>query len=253
MKILFLLISLLVFSPPSLSTAQEELLLRVGIDSFTPPFVMEGANRQFFGFDISMMQYICQMIKRRCVFVSLPFEELIPAVEIGKVDVAVSALTITSERVARVNFSSPYLLSLSRFLGPSQLATKNFGLHSLNDQRIGIEKGTVFPAVINALGIKNPKIIEFEDAPHLIDALQAGKVDLVLLDAPSAMYWQMQSSGRFSVLGNAFAYGFGFGIAITPQEPELLQVINKALALYMNSKEFKREYGKYIGENDFAP
>jgi polar amino acid transport system substrate-binding protein len=245
MKIIIFLLSVLAFSP-SLFSAQDTIPLRVGIDSFTPPFVMEGANRQYFGFDISMMEYICKHIQRRCIFIPLNFEQIFNAVEKGEVNTAVSALTITSARATRVNFSIPYLLSASRFLGSSEWAKQPFGLAVLHNRRIGVEKGTIFPAVIEALGVRNPKIIEYADAPTLIDALQTGKIDFVLIDDPSAIYWQSQSSGKLRVLGQGFTYGFGFGIAINPREIDLLREINQALVSYQNSKEFKRDYGKYI-------
>lgn len=242
------LLSLILFCCLGVNTfafAQGEPL-KVGIDSFTPPFVMQGANSQFFGFDISLMEYVCQNIQRDCVFVPMDFSEIFDAVASKKVDVAVSALTITAERASKVLFSTPYLPGNSRFIGLSKLAKGQFGLQLLNNHNIGIEEGTIFPAVINSLGVKNPNIVTFKDAPHLIDALQNGDVDIALMDAPSAMYWQSQSSGILSVLGESFPSGFGLGIAVNRDEVDLLNQINKALLLYHNSPEFKREFDKYI-------
>ncbi|ASQ45321.1 transporter substrate-binding domain-containing protein [Legionella clemsonensis] len=222
------------------------LPLRIAVDTFTPPFIMEGANSQLYGFDISMMKYICQEIQRTCVFVPTEFNNIFTSLERGQVDAAVSALTITPERSARVLFSMPYLLSHSRFIGLNQLADQPFTLQLLHNKTIGIEEGTIFPAVINALGIRDPKIISFNDAPSLIDALQAGKVEIVLMDNPSAMYWQAQSSGRLKVLGQPFSYGFGLGIAVNRNNAELLNQINQALIKFQNSNAFKREFNKYI-------
>ncbi|KTD16555.1 transporter substrate-binding domain-containing protein [Legionella jordanis] len=228
------------------ANVQAQQPLRVAVDSFTPPFVMEGANHQLFGFDISMMDYLCRHLQRRCIFVPMPFEQILQSVEMGKVDAAVSALTITSARATRVNFSLPYLLSNSRFLTTSDKAKQPFGLESLNNRTFGVEEGTIFPTVINLLGVRNPTINEYQDAPTLIDALQSDKIDYALMDDPSAMYWQAASTGILAVVGQPFSYGFGFGIAINPKATDLLQDINKALVDYQNSKEFKRDYGKYI-------
>ncbi|WED43682.1 transporter substrate-binding domain-containing protein [Legionella cardiaca] len=243
-RLLSFVLYLSVFFNPSLFAQGEPL--RVGIDTFTPPFVMQGANMQLFGFDISMMEYICRYMKRNCVFVPLDFNNIFNAVETKQVDVAVSALTITAERASRVLFSSPYLLGNSRFIGPSALAKEKFGLQLLNNHTIGIEEGTIFPNVINSLGVRNPKIVTFKDAPHLIDALQSNDIDIALMDAPSAMYWQSQSSGILSVLGEPFPYGFGLGIAINRNEVDLLNNINQALIAYQNSPDFKKDYDKFI-------
>ncbi|KTD13391.1 transporter substrate-binding domain-containing protein [Legionella jamestowniensis] len=222
------------------------LPLRIAVDTFTPPFIMEGANSQLFGFDISMMKYICQEIQRTCVFVPMQFDTIFTSLETGRVDVAVSALTITPERSNRILFSLPYLLSHARFLSRKELANTPFTLQLLHNRRIGIEEGTIFPAVINSLGIRDAKIVTFGEAPNLIDALQAGKIDLALLDNPSAMYWQAQSSGLLKALGEPFNYGFGLGIAVSRNNAELLNQINQALIKFQNSKAFKREFEKYI-------
>ncbi|CEK11336.1 transporter substrate-binding domain-containing protein [Legionella hackeliae] len=244
-RIYTLILTFFLFFTSFLHAAQDKPL-RIAVDTFTPPFILEGANSQLFGFDISMMKYICQEIGRTCVFVPTEFDNIFTSIETNKVDAAVSALTITAERANRVLFSLPYLLSHARFLGPRELAQKSFGLGLLNNRSIGIEEGTIFPQLINSLGVRDPKIVTFSDAPALIDALQTGKVDVVLMDDPSAMYWQSQSSGRLSVLGEPLNYGFGLGIAVNRNNVELLNAINKALLKFQNSPEFKREFSKYI-------
>lgn len=237
-------VALFVFMTMFKIQAQEPI--RIGVDPFTPPFIMQGGNQQLYGFDIAMMQYICRAMQRSCVFVPLHIRELVPAVAERKVDAAVSVLTVTSERLAQVNFSLPYLLSQARFLGPVSLGNQPFSLDLLNGRSIGIAKGSIFPLVIHSLGIRPTRIEEYEDYPSLIDSLQGGKVGLALMDSPTALYWQNQSSKRLSVLGQPFTFGFGFAIAVNRNEPELLNAINRALEQYQKSDAFKRDYNTYI-------
>ena len=77
----------------SLSFSQNPPL-KVGVVSFEPPFVMQAKNH-FYGFDISLMERICKGLDRPCQYQLMRFEELIPAVVNGDIDVAVSAITIT--------------------------------------------------------------------------------------------------------------------------------------------------------------
>lgn len=225
--------------------AQDEPI-RVAVDGFTPPFVMQGGNNQLYGFDISMMEFICRTIQRKCTFTPVPFQDLFDDVESKKFDLAVSALTITAERGAKVNFSKPYLVSDARFISLTANAPKQFDLSFIQKKYVGAERATVFPAVIRALGTPTSNIYEFSDAPSMIDALQSGKIDLALMDQPSAMYWQSQSSGILIALGKPFEFGYGFGIAVNLEETDLLKKINDALMQYQNSEDFKRDYNKYI-------
>lgn len=49
----------------------------------------------------------------------IPFDELIPALEKGRIDMIISSMTITAERNLRVAFVGPYFIS-----GQSILTTK---------------------------------------------------------------------------------------------------------------------------------
>ncbi|MBL7480179.1 transporter substrate-binding domain-containing protein [Legionella bononiensis] len=221
--------------------------LNVGIDSYTPPFVMEGQNNEYYGFDIDMITSLCKIMKRTCTFVPMRFEDLLAAVESKKVDIAVSAITITAERSKKVGFSAPYLLSYSRFLtNHTEEAHQAFSLQLLKDKKIGVVVATVFKDQIKDMGIINPTVIEYPNTEVMLEDLKKGKIDCVLFDNPTALYWAANSSGAFIVIGKPYLYGFGLGIAVNQTENNLLESVNQALKQYELSKEFKLSYSRYI-------
>ncbi len=221
-------------------------ILKVAVTGFNPPYVIQGANRQLYGFDISMMQTVCKIINRSCQFqITLP-GQLLRDVESKKADLALT-MTITLERATLVNFSLPYLLSNSLLLGTKGMASKSFQISILDGRPIGVIEGTIFVDIINTIGIKNPKIIQFKDINSEIKAVHDGDIDAALLDAPSARYWQIETSNDLVVLGKPIVYGFGLGIAINKDKVDLLGQINKALLQYQNSEEYKQNYDRYMG------
>ncbi|TAL64744.1 MAG: transporter substrate-binding domain-containing protein [Legionella sp.] len=219
--------------------------LNIGVTNFTPPFIMHDADKKSYGFDIDMMNYICKVMQRTCVYKIMSFDELIPAVANNSIDVAVSSLTITAERTKMVNFSLPYLLSYSRFLAKRSNVTTPFSLSLINGKRIGVRTGTVFGDQIKHLGIKDAVISEYSQIEELLEALSADKVDFVLLDSPTTNYWEANSSSAFMKVGPAYMYGYGLGIATTPIN---LPAINRALLQYQASPEYKINFDKYIIE-----
>lgn len=54
--------------------------LNVGVESFAPPFVMQGNHNQLFGFDIDMMNNLCKIMNRTCTFHVMRFSQLLDAV-----------------------------------------------------------------------------------------------------------------------------------------------------------------------------
>ncbi|KTD46474.1 transporter substrate-binding domain-containing protein [Legionella quateirensis] len=221
--------------------------LNIGIDSYTPPFVMEGANKEYYGFDIDMISSLCKIMKRTCTFVPMRFEDLLAAVENKKVDIAVSAITITAERSKKVGFSTPYLLSYSRFLtNHTEEERQAFSLQLLKDKKIGVVVATVFKDQIKDMGIINPLIIEYPNTEVMLEELKKGDIDYALFDNPTALYWAANSSGAFIVIGKPYLYGYGLGIAVNQTDNNLLASVNQALKQYELSKEFKLSYSRYM-------
>ena len=222
--------------------------VQIGIESFNPPFTMQGAKGSLYGFDIEMMNTLCKMIQRTCQYHVMSFDQLIPAVQNRQIDIALSSITITPERSAIVNFTMPYLLSYSRFLVKASSKSQPFTLAFLNGKKIGLETGTIFPQQLSVMGVQDPKLKFYASVSDQLTGLSKGEVDIILLDNPTATYWASNSSDIFQVAGPSYMYGYGLGIAIYPGEPALLNALNQALVQYQNSSEFKQNYNRYLQE-----
>lgn len=231
-------------SLPYQAAALEPLI--VAVDTFSPAFVMQSGGNHFYGFDIGMMESICKLIQRRCVFRPMPFSKLIEAVETKKADVAVGSITINPERSERVNFSTPYLPSQGRFVMLKQNDTKPFTIESLSNQTIGIETGTMFAQALASWPVTNPVIKEYPTPEDLVNALKNGEITYIAADNPGVMFWQAQTSDDFAVLGKPFDYGFGLGIAVNKSDTTLLSDINRALVQYLGSSDFKTNFDTYL-------
>ena len=203
----------------------QNQILRVATPQFIAPFVMKGKN-QLYGFDVSMMSQICTMIKRDCKYQIMPFNQVIQSVIDNKSDVAIGAITITADRAKIVNFSIPYMIPNTRFLAKSSMAKTPIDLKLLEESKIGIIKGSIFSDELKNMGLTNPSINSYKNEGALIDALTSGSVDLVLVDNSTAMYWQSQSDQTLLAVGKPIPYGFGIGVVIQPNKPELLQRIS---------------------------
>lgn len=242
----YLLIAFLLI--PDLHAADKPI--EIATEHFLPPFVMEGPKHESYGFDIEMMQSLCKIMNRSCHFHAMQFDELLPAVQDKKMDIAVSFITITPERAKLVNFSIPYLLSYSRFLTKRTTNDEKtpFNLEALNDKKIGVVSGTIFLDQIKSMNITSPVIKQYNSTINLIEALNSGDVDYILVNQQSALYWEANSANSFIAIGEPYIYGYGVGIAVNQNERELLLTINKALVEYQASAEFKRNYNKFIVE-----
>ncbi len=72
------------------------------------PFSFRDRNGRVAGYDIELAGYIAQVLHAELLIREMEFEELIPAVANGRVDMAAAFLTKTPERMKHVLFSEPY-------------------------------------------------------------------------------------------------------------------------------------------------
>lgn len=135
--------------------------LRVGIGRFYPPFIMQGADNELFGFDIETAIELCNIMHRTCSFYPMRFKDLLPAINRQEIDMAINAISITPERLKLVNFSNPYLLTYSRFLTNRAYTHQPFSLALLNDKRIGVDGDSIFEDEIKGMDIKIPPLFHF--------------------------------------------------------------------------------------------
>ena len=243
----YLFIAYICFSSPLFAAGEP---LNVGIVSFVPPFIMQGANKESSGFDVDMMNSICKMIDRTCVYHIMRFNQLLPSVAKGTLDVAVSSITITPGRQKIVNFSVPYMLGSSRFLTKKVKPAPAFSLEALSGKNIGVASGTIFSDQIHEMAIKDPNIKEYPRLEDQLDALNSGQVDYILVDSPTATYWDANSADSLMAIGPPYPFGDGLGVAINPNEVDLLSAINDAMLKYQNGPEYKMNYDKYLTHFD---
>lgn len=116
-------------------------VLRIGVHAQLPPVVFRKGG-EITGAEADLGRQLADHLKRRPHFVSLTWEELIPALLDGRIDIIMSGMSITDARRARVDFCDPWLRAgQSALVRRSDFSTMRFGLITGN-YRIGSQKAT---------------------------------------------------------------------------------------------------------------
>lgn len=190
------------------------------------PFAwMEGGRAR--GRDVEMMERVAELVDLELDWERLPFPELLPAVEDGRVDCVCATLGITGERAERVAFSAPYFETTIVVLARAG-AGEPQQLDELAGRVVAAGAGTTSEA---ALRERLPHAIPFEaekDDATTAERLLARAIDAAVLDAPAARRIAAESEGRLVVLEPPLAVE-RYAIAIDPSRPELKAAIDVAL------------------------
>ena len=98
-----LLVSLLIL--PLVAHSQ---ILKVGLSPDYPPLQYKQDGR-IVGVEPDNARAVAKILGRELALFEYPFDELIPALEQGRIDVIMSGFSVTAERSQRVTFAEPYL------------------------------------------------------------------------------------------------------------------------------------------------
>lgn len=93
--------------------------LTIGMSGEQPPFNFVNTQETVIGYDVDIAYHLAEKMGLEVRIVLMPFAELIPALEKGKVDIVMSGLAVTEKRKKQVLFSVGYALG-----GKSILTTK---------------------------------------------------------------------------------------------------------------------------------
>ncbi len=214
--------------------------LTVGSDIPYPPFE-QGKPGDYSGFDIELMEAIGEKIGRTVEFQDTSFETIFRDVGQGKFEAVASAATITPEREKEVAFSDPYYLSEQAILVKE--GSDITGLADLSGKVVGAQQGTT-GLELGKQKADAGELRPYPEGPDAINALKAGTVEAVIIDAPVAQN-AIEEEGGVEIAENVPTEE-EYGIAVAKDSTELLEEINSGLEEVISDGTYTTIYKKWF-------
>ena len=202
-------------------------------NAYVPLNFVDARTGKSAGWEYEATEEICRRLNCTVEWQLAAWDAMIAAVQNGLFDVGMDGITITDERKKQVDFSIPYMLSQqfmlvradeTRFTTPAEFKANDKLL-------IGTQAGTTnFYTAVNQVldgNEANPRIKLFETFGAAVQALLAGDVDMVLMDAASSRGYVGAYPDKLKVVGDPLgSEGFGF---IFKQGSDLVGPFNAAI------------------------
>jgi len=159
--------------------------LRVGVTPDSPPMIFT-LNGKMTGVEADLAQGLGKELNRPIQFVNLEWEQLIPALLEGKIDIIMSGMTITEARKVRIMFTDYYLKSGLMSAMRAEDAAKYNSLQSLTEGylSVGVIAGTTGEAYVRKNFKKVTRIIALPNTSYAANELRSRRVDIFVHDAP---------------------------------------------------------------------
>jgi polar amino acid transport system substrate-binding protein len=207
-------------SSPVISRIQESGTLVLGTSGSMPLMSEKLMTGELAGFDIDLANALAESMDVKLEIKTLPFQDLIPALESGKVDVVLSNMTITVERNMQVAFAGPYFVSGKCLITKEEEVAKSDSASDLNqeDMSIAVVKGTTSESFVKEL-LPELKRINVADVDEGTLKVERGEVKAMLTDFPICLSVMKRypNSGFESVL-SLLTYE-PIGIALSADDP----------------------------------
>jgi polar amino acid transport system substrate-binding protein len=216
--------------------------LTVGSDIPYPPFE-QGKKGSYTGFDVELMEAIGKEIGREPEFIDSSFETIFRDLAQGKFEAVMSAATITEEREKVVAFSNPYYLSEQAILVKE--GSEITGLADLKGKVVGAQQGTT-GLELGKEKAEAGELRPFPEGPDADNALKAGTVEAVIIDAPVAKQ-QAEELGGIEIVEKVPTEET-YGIAIGKEDTELVEQINEGLMKTIEDGSYAKVYEKWFKE-----
>lgn len=217
----------------------------VGINSGYEPYEFIDKEGNLVGFDVDLMNEICQELNEKCTYIDVPFSHLGAQLKLGQFTAIISSIAITEARKKQFAFTESY-----NNPGIVLLATQQ----NLNDftafdgKTVGVPTESQHKMFLNA---EHPKINteSFDSMSDAILALDQGKIQGVFIEEPTALGYMKRHPAMFIVgepIYNESFFGIGEGIAVNKNNTALRDRINAALEKIKASGRHQELYDKWF-------
>lgn len=219
---------------PRRASTDSGVTLVIGTDPVFPPFQWRTSEGDLQGFDIDLMRLIGETARVNIRFQSLPLDRMVPALNLGVVDAAISAILITAEALAQVSFSRPYFrtgLTIAHHRRDPDLNS----LDDLRGKRIAVQRHSWAAKWIESWS--DSRIFLSGSVELALASLVKGEVDGVIHEAPILQFWvQQQGLTEIAIVQPWLTEAF-YGIAVPKASPTLV-ILNQALATLIENGQY---------------
>jgi polar amino acid transport system substrate-binding protein len=221
-------------------------VLNVGSYPNNPPFEYKTESGSFEGFEVDIVNEAAKRIGMTTNIADYGFQALFAGTSSGRIDVAISSITITPERLTSQSFTQPYYDS---DMGIATKADSPInGLPDLKGKVIGVLSGSTGEkwAKDNQAANGFADIKGYNSQQEVMLDLGAGRVDAVVSDIPGMEYLFLKMKGF--TIKDRIKTGEQYGLMMSKGHP-LLQKLSDAIGEMKKDGTLAAIHKKWFGSD----
>ncbi|NVN89420.1 MAG: amino acid ABC transporter substrate-binding protein [Desulfuromonadales bacterium] len=225
--------------------------LMIGLDDSFPPMGFRQADGKLVGFDIDAAEEVGKRLAIKIEWQPTAWDGVIHSLNAKKFDCIWNGMTITEARAKEVAFTKPYVMD-------GQIAVINFkekrfkGLSDLKGVRVGTQKGSSGLEAVKKLPTAPAALKEYEDYPKALLDLEAGRIDVVVIDNVTGRDFIAKRPGKFKTVPGMISKE-PFGIGFRKDDRDLREKVQLTLDKMVKDGTMKKISKKWFAEDITNP
>ena len=235
------------------AAAKDWKTVTITLEGAYAPWNMTNSDGSLGGFEPELAKVLCERAKVECKLVASDWDGMIPALNAGKFDIIMDALSITDERKQVIDFTVPYAATPAAFATAKDSALANAAgtgdevkmtvgqtgvkeidalKEAFKGKTIGIQAATVYAKFIYDNFGDTATVREYKTGADRDIDLQNGRIDLGFDDS---VYFQSAfdaAKGALTFTGPQIVgpiWGEGEGLGVRKSDTDLRDMFSAAI------------------------
>lgn len=225
-------------------------------DPTDPPLEFYAEGNELIGAEIDLARAVGQVLGVKVEFVPAKFDTIIPGIQAGRYDGAVSGFADRPDRQKNADFVD-YFRTARGFLVKAGTNDDIVDVEDLCGKTVAVAAGTTMVDAMvelapecEAAGKAAPKSQTFPDVSQSVLAVQSGRADVTVLPKHAALWTAKQTNGQLAVVGKP-KEGNDINGIVLGKDSELTKPVAGAVQKLMDEGIFLEIFTKW-GLQDVA-
>ncbi|MFC0238691.1 transporter substrate-binding domain-containing protein [Fictibacillus phosphorivorans] len=226
-------------------SGSDKKVLTIGTEATYPPFsYRDKKTNEITGYDVEVAKEVAKRLEMEPKFVATEWKNMFTSLDSKRFDLVANQVTITDERKAKYDFSTPYTVS-----GGQVIVNKDNkdikGIEDLKGKVVGTTQGSNYAAEAEKAGAKTKF---YKGAAQVLTDLDVNRVDAAMNDQLFILTELKKTDYNVKAVGEPFNEN-EMAFAFRKDDKDLIKDLNKALEEMKNDGTLKKLSEKYFGEN----
>ena len=204
-----------VSASPVIDRIQQRGKLVVGMTGNMPPLNMTTKEGELIGYEVDLARAMAGAMGVKAKFAEMPFADLLPALQSGKIDLVLSNMTITPGRNMKAAFVGPYFESGKAFLTKVKTIAMADDPEDIDAKKVKLValKGSTSEAFVKK-ALPEATLTTAKDYDQAVNMVLTDKVHAMVADYPICVVsvFRYPDKGLLSVVTTLTYEPIGVGV-----------------------------------------